>query len=211
MSRHEDQLAAFVREGLATGATRPEIEAALRDAGWPAEQVSAALQSWSTVAFRVPVPSPRPYVSAREAFLYLVLYSTLFLSAYSLGDLLFCLIDKLLPYNNEYAGYRDDQIRWAIARLVVSTPVFLFTAHRVGRMLAADPMKRLSPVRKWLTYLALFVAVGIVIADIVTLVAYALQGDLSIRFVLKVVTVALIAAAIIVYYLRDLRRDEAAR
>ena len=210
MSRREDELQQFVRESLARGETRPSIEAALGAAGWSPDQIVSAMRAWSAVEFPLPVPNPRPYVSAREAFLYLVLYTSLFLGAYSLGDLLFGLIDRFMPYQIEFAEYRDDQIRWAIARLVVSIPVFLFVARRIGLMLAADPTKRGSPVRKWLTYIALFIAVGVVIGDTVTLIAYALQGDLSIRFVLKVAIVALTAASIIVYYLRDLGRDEAA-
>jgi hypothetical protein len=210
MSRRDDELQQFVRESLARGQSRPSIETALGAAGWSPDQIAGALRAWSAVEFPLPVPNPRPYVSARDAFLYLVLYTSLFLGAYSLGDLLFGLIDRFLPYEIEFSNYRDDRIRWAIARLVVSVPVFLFVAHRIGRMLVADPTKGASPVRKWLTYIALFIAVGVVIGDIVTLIAYALQGDLSIRFVLKVAVVALIAMSIIVHYLRDLGRDEGA-
>lgn len=213
MARRDGELQRFVRDSLTAGIPRPEIESALKAAGWSPEQVNDALRTYSTVAFAVPVPNPRPYVSAREAFLYLVLYSTLFLSAYSLGDLLFGLIDKFVPdpasaSGGYYYGDEDYRIRWAIARLVVGLPVFLFTAHRIGRMLRRDPSKQGSPVRKWLTYVALFIAGSVVIGDIVTLISYALDGDLTSRFLLKVTTVAIIAGAIFLYYLRDLGRDE---
>jgi hypothetical protein len=208
MSRREDELMQFVRESLAQGQTRPSIEAALRAAGWSPDQIASAMRAWSAVDFPLPVPSPRPYVSAREAFLYLVLYSTLFTSAYSLGDLLFSFIEMGLPDPVTPDWDLDYSIRWAIARLVVSAPVFLFTAHRVHRMIAADPTKQGSPVRKWLTYVALFIAASIVIGDVVTLISYALGGELTLRFLLKVLTVAVIAGAIFIYYLRDLGRDE---
>lgn len=208
MSRREDDLLRFVRESLARGASRTDIEAALREAGWTGDQVANALGAFSTVAFAVPVPAPRPYVSAREAFLYLVLYATLFTSAYSLGELLFHFIDRALPDMAMRGWDLSYQIRWAIARLVVAAPVFLFTAHRVHRMLATDPTKQGSPVRKWLTYVALFIAASVVIGDVVTLVSYALGGELTARFLLKVATVAIIAGSIFLYYLRDLGRDE---
>ncbi len=166
------------------------------------------LGAYSTVPFPVPVPNPRPYVSAREAFLYLVLYTTLFVSAYSLGELLFLFIDRGLPDVATRDWDLSYQIRWAIARLVVAAPVFLFTAYCVHRMIATDPAKHGSPVRKWLTYMALFIAASVIIGDIVTLVSYALGGELTMRFILKVATVAIIAGAIFLYYLRDLGRDE---
>ena len=49
------------------------------------------------------------------------------------------------------------------------------------------------------------------IGDVTTLVYNALGGELTIRFLLKIVTVALIAGTAFVYYLRDLRRDEVER
>src|SRR3546814_11040 len=87
----------FVREALASGQPRPAIEAALAQAGWPAEQARDALDAYADVAFPVPVPKPRPYLSAREAFLYLVLFATLYVSAYHLGSLLFDLVNRALP------------------------------------------------------------------------------------------------------------------
>lgn len=209
MSRRDDQLQNFVRESLAAGRTRPEIEQALRRAGWSEEQVEDALAAWSAIEFPIPVPSPRPYVSAREAFLYLVLYTSLFTSAYSLGEMLFIFIERGFPdpARGTNAWFEYD-LRWAIARLVVSLPVFLFTAHRIGRMLRRDPGKQGSPVRKWLTYIALFIAGLFVVGDVVTLVSYALGGDLTVRFLLKVATVALIAGTIFLYYLHELGRDE---
>jgi len=54
----------------------------------------------------------------------------------------------------------------------------------------------------------LFVAAGFLIGDLVTLIYSLLEGELSSRFVLKVLVVGAIAGAVFTYYLRDLRRDE---
>jgi hypothetical protein len=64
-----DELIAFVKEALARGLPKADIERALASAGWPEEAVHGALASFADVAFPIPVPRPRPYVSAREAFL----------------------------------------------------------------------------------------------------------------------------------------------
>jgi hypothetical protein len=45
------------------------------------------------------------------------------------------------------------------------------------------------------------------IGDVVTFLAYFLRGDLDTRFVLKVVTVLVIATGVFAYYLDSLRRD----
>ena len=50
---------------------------ALLAAGWSAEQKRGVLEGWAEVGFALPVPRPRASLSAREAFLYLVLFATL--------------------------------------------------------------------------------------------------------------------------------------
>ena len=74
--------------------------------------------------------------------------------------------------------------------------------------MARHPIKRLSPVRRWLTYLTLFVAAAVLIGDMTTLVFNVLGGELTTRFLLKVVVVALIAGSAFAWYLHDLRREE---
>ena len=211
MAAPTQDLELFVRDALVRGETRPAIEAALADAGWPPEQVRAALAGWADVAFAVPVPKPRPYLSPREAFLYLVLFATLYLSAWHLGSLLFDLITAALPdpADPPYAvAGRDDSMRFSVASLVVAFPVYLFVARLLSRELARNPVKRLSAVRRWLTYLTLFLAVTAIVCDLIALVHSLLGGDLTLRFVLKVLVVGAIAGAIFGFYLADLRREE---
>jgi hypothetical protein len=157
------------------------------------------------------VPRPRPSLSAREAFQYLVLFGTLYLSSYSLGSLLFQFINLALPdplWSQAEIDAIPEGIRWAVASLVVATPVFLYTARTISRELAGSPLKRISPVRRWLTYLTLAIAVSVIIGDSTNLVYHLLGGEVTARFLLKALTIGSIAGAIFVYYLRDLRRDE---
>jgi hypothetical protein len=205
------ELEAFVRDALARGASRPSIEAALAAAGWPQEQVRSALAAWAEVPFAVPVPRPRPYLSAREAFFYLVLFATLYAWAYHLGSLLFDLIAHAWPDPAEVdwrAGGRPRSMRFSVATLVVAFPVFLLVARRLGRELARNPVKRLSAIRRWLTYMTLFVAAAVLVGDSVALVYNLLGGELTARFLAKVLVVAAIAGGIFGYYLLDLRREE---
>ena len=78
MTRSED-LTTFVNEALTRGVPRSEIEGVLLKAGWSKTQVSDALAAFAEVTFAIPVPKPRPYTDAREAFLYGLLFVALVL------------------------------------------------------------------------------------------------------------------------------------
>src|SRR5213594_3677131 len=97
MASGTQELESFVRDALARGCGREDVERAMLAAGWTPEQARSALGAYASVDFPVPVPRPRPYLSAREAFLYLVLFSTLYLSAYNLGSMFFEFIDRAFP------------------------------------------------------------------------------------------------------------------
>ncbi len=209
----QDELTAFVKDGLARGISRQEIEAALRTAGWPAAEVSEALGGFADVPFPIPVPRPKPYLSARDAFLHLVIFSALYTVAINFGGLMFVLIDRLLPDpaldRQVPPEYLAEALRWPISALVVSTPVLLWVSALVGREGRRDPAKRASKVRRWLTYLTLFVAASVLAGDVMALVYNLLGGELTMRFVLKVLVVGVVAGAVFAYYRTELALDEA--
>ncbi len=209
MASGSQELDVFVRDALLRGHGKQEISQALLSAGWREEQIRGALSAYADTAFAVPVPRPRASVSAREAFLYLVMFATLYFFAYHLGSLLFDLINRTWPDATQ-AGYRGfgSSMRWATAAILISFPVFAYVSHYVAKDVARHPIKRLSPVRRWLTYLTLFLAATILIGDMTTLLYNVLGGELTTRFVLKVLVVAAIAGSIFGYYLWDLRREE---
>jgi hypothetical protein len=209
MATGTPNLDAFVHDALLHGQSRADISRVLRDAGWPAQQVSLALSGYADTTFPVPVPRPRASVSAREAFFYLVLFTALYLSAYNFGRVLFELIDTAFPDAAAHRPYiAGEALRSSIAALVVAFPVFLWTSWYTGRETATNPAARLSPVRRWCTYITLFIAVTSLIADATELVKGALEGDLTTPFVLKVLVVVAIAGGALWYYLRDLRHGE---
>lgn len=205
-----DELIVFVREALLRGHSRPQVEDALKRAGWNVEQVNGALAAFAAVDFPVPVPRPRPSLSAREAFVYLLLFTTLYIVAFHLGNLLFQFVERAFP--DPALPLQDyqvrDAIRFSISSLIVAFPVFIYMSRLVSRETASDATRRTSPIRRWLTYLTLFIAACVLIGDFTSLVYSFLGGELTERFVLKVLTVGLIAGAVFGYYLLDLRLDE---
>ena len=92
-----DELVRFVREALAQRVSRPEIRSKLLAAQWPEDEVDSALDAFADIEFPIPVPRPKVYLSARDAFLYLALFATLYTSAISLGSLLYQFINWAIP------------------------------------------------------------------------------------------------------------------
>jgi hypothetical protein len=209
MPSSSPELERFVHEALARGQPRDAIRDALASAGWSEAQTRGVLDAYADVDFPVPVPRPRASLSAREAFQYLVLFATLYFSAYHLGSLLFDLINRWLPDPAaDPSGLFGDSLRFSFSALLIGFPVFAWMAHHVARDVARHPIKRLSPVRRWLTYLTLFLASGILIGDLTSLVYNLLGGEATPRFLAKAAVVAMIAGGIFHYYLQDLRREE---
>lgn len=211
MARVNDELQDFIREALAQHHSREEIEGVLTEAGWPADQIAKAIGGFAAIDFPLPVPKPSPYLSAREAFLYLVLFTTLYISAYNLGSVIFQFIYRAFPdpaLGAPDADFISYTLRWSVSSLIVAFPVFLFVSYLIDRAIKLDPAKRASKIRKWLTYMTLFIAGGTIIGDLIALVFNLLGGELTIRFFLQVLTVGVIAGSIYGYYLLDLRREE---
>src|SRR5262245_63603500 len=113
----DDELAAFVRESLLRGVPRAQVEGVLAQAGWRPEQVRRALGTYADVAFPVPVPRPRPYLSARDAFLYLVLFTALYITAFNLGALLFTFIER--AFRSEEHTSELQSLRHLVCRLLL--------------------------------------------------------------------------------------------
>lgn len=211
MASGSQDLDAFVRDALSRGLPRDQVAAALAAAGWPEPQVRSALDAYAEVAFPIPVPKPRTTVSARDAFFYLLLFTTLYIAAFHFGSLAFDLIQRTLPDPADEpwrAHQLEASIRFSTASILIAFPVFLFLSWWLGREDRRNPARRLSPVRRWLTYLTLFVAATVLVCDMIALVNALLGGELSLRFALKVTVVAVIAGAVFGYYLGDLRRGE---
>jgi len=76
--------------------------------------------------------------------------------------------------------------------------VILSETHRA-------PEKLESAVRNWLTYIALLLAAGVLIGDIVTFLAFYLRGEVTALFVAKVAVTLAISGGVFWYYLGSLR------
>lgn len=200
----------FVKAALERGEARSRIKDVLKAAGWPDDQVDSALGAFADVEFAVPVPRPRRYGSAREAFLYIVYFSLLGMIAGNTGGLAFSFIDHQfadkLASNSYGFDYAATGMRWSVASLLVGFPIFLFLGWRLAAKKRNDPERRRSRVHAWLTYVTLIFAAGALIGDLVAIVFQFLNGEIGTRFMAKAGVVGVISAAILWNYSRDVER-----
>lgn len=201
----------FVKEALLRGESRARIRQVLEKTGWREDEILNALNDYADISFSVPVPKRKPYISAQEAFMYLLLFLTLYISAISFGTLLFQFIHHWFPdFTDRGYGYTSQlsNIRQSTAAIIIAYPLFLWITSKLRSAIKQNPEKRSSKIRKWLTYITLFITAGVIIGDLITLVFSLLNGDLTVRFILKVLTVGGIAGLIFGYYLWEMKHDQ---
>jgi len=148
----------------------------------------------------------------RDTFLYFTAVITLIVVAVGFGMAVFNYIDFYFPdpatdYYRSASSY-EGAIRQAMAMLIVVFPVFLWVSRFLRKDVALHPEKMDLKIRKWLLYLTLFVAALVIIGDFVTVVNNFLRGELTMRFVLKALTIFFISGSVFYYYLAQLREKD---
>jgi hypothetical protein len=195
------------------GAGDQAVITILRNSGWPEKEAVSALSSYYEVLTGLAVPTrPRSMGGPRDAFLHLLSFSTLAVWCIAAGSLWFTLIDFWLPdptvrvFGDPLAAMARD-----LACVLVAFPVFLLVMRTVWRGLAAQSAQADSAIRRWLTYLALWVAAGISIGDMVAFVEYLLRGQVTARFAAKVIVVLALAGGVFWFYLRSVQSGQEGR
>lgn len=147
--------------------------------------------------------------SARDVFLYLLMIIMLSVGVVSFITLLFQYVNVKFPdaLDSWMMQGASQAMRGSISALLIVWPVFILMSWLIAKDLKADHEKHWMWVRKWLLYFTLFVAALTVIIDLITLVNTFLNGEITTRFILKVLVVLAVAAAVFAYYLWELPRD----
>lgn len=202
------ELSTFVYDALNAGKSRAEISEVLVASGWAKSEVSHALAEWADISFTPPVPRPHATASARDFFVYALTFGLLIFGAINLVILAFHVIDFL--FEGATRSWRVSGMRWAIAALIVSAPLYFWLALRDRRAVDRDPGQRRSIMRRWLIYVTLLITAIAFLGDAIAVIYALLQGDLTGQFMLKVLVVAAVAGGVFVYYLSDIRKDEEA-
>lgn len=144
----------------------------------------------------------------KDVFGHLLAIIALYGSVISFGSLIFGYINiyfpDLLSYQYEFSRA---SLRWPLSVFVILFPLYVFLSVYLQRDIVKNPEKRDLRIRSWLLYFTLFLATIVIAGDFVSLIFKFLGGELTIRFVLKMLTVLMIAVAVFVYYVWNLRKN----
>jgi hypothetical protein len=148
--------------------------------------------------------------SPKDFFLHVGAIATLYFGIFNFLTLMFRIIDVKFPDQLErYFDPYSSDLRFAIASLLIITPVHLILMWLLNREYTAMPEKRDLSIRKWLVNLTLFAAGLAIVGSLIALVNSFLGGELTTRFLLKAATILVVAAGVFWYYIADLRRASA--
>ena len=210
----ETTLLEFIAHARQKGMDHGTIRVMLLSAGWKERDVARAL---AEQGLDMPVPEPPSSGGAREAFQYLMSFSALYVSVVNVILILFHFLDDWFPDPAQetsysyWGSYRENSIRWSLAMLIVAIPLFYGFAYWIGRDIWRVPDRSKSPIRRWLTYLTLFVAAITMMVDVAALIFGLLQGDMTTQFLLKALTILGLSALAFCYYFLSLQPFEPER
>lgn len=150
--------------------------------------------------------------SPKDIFLQLLAMVTLYGSAAGVLTLLVQFINVKVPDPLSYGGmeYARFAIRLAISSLLIVFPVYLWIMRFLENAYMAEPERKEVRIRKWFINFTLFAAGLIIMGDLVALVNSFLNGELTTRFLLKILSVFLVAGAVFWYYYWDMKDKEPA-
>jgi len=203
-------LVEFIRAAKSKGAGDEFVVDLLRSRGWSEKRILDAFAAFYETETGLGVPSRGGRVeAARDAFLHLLSFLALGTWTFALGSLFYTVIDRYIPPLNAppYAVPTRTSVSFEMAGILVAFPLYILIMRGMARSAAANPERLQSGVRKWLTYIALLIAAGVLLGDVVAFLAWLLRGDLTTRFVLQVVTLAVLAGGVMRYYLTTLRDE----
>jgi hypothetical protein len=204
----------FIARAKESGASEQSIVGILTARGWPEKEVYEALAAYYERSTGLEIPARgSAATAAKDAFFYLLAFSTLATWTIGLGCLAFTLIDRWLAdtlftsgYNPTYDTYT---VAAALASILVAFPIYLLVSRSILRDAAKHPEKLDSPVRKWLTYMALVIAASVFMGDLIAALTYFLRGEVTSRFLAKAFVVLILSGGVFFYYFAGLKKVEA--
>ncbi len=145
-------------------------------------------------------------MTPKDFFLHLGATIVLYATAIALINLVFSVINYFVP--DQLAGYfHVNSVIWPISMLIVLIPLLYVLEWLTNRDIGFVPEKREIWIRRWRIYLTLFLAGAAIVGDLITLINTYLNGEISGRFVYKVLAVFIISVVIFIFYLLELSAE----
>lgn len=148
--------------------------------------------------------------AAKFAFYYILSLIALIFAALSAGMIIFQIINKNIAdvIVQRASDFSPDQLKFAISALIISAPIFYVATWQIYKNLFSGAFDKDSGVRKWLTYLVLLISSVVMLGWLIAIVNNFLDGELTVKFILKALTAVGIAAGIFTFYYYDIKRDK---
>lgn len=120
-------------------------------------------------------------------------------------NLLFTVINYAYPALDYYYN-GTASISFPVAFLIIVFPIFAVLEWFLNKNYNDHPEKRDLPIKKWLSYLTLFISGAVIAGSLVTVLYYFLDGrDLTSGFLLKTFSVLVILLLVFGYYISEIK------
>jgi type II secretory pathway pseudopilin PulG len=140
------------------------------------------------------------HTSPKDFFLHLGATVALYASVIAFINLAFEIANRALP-DALASYYSANSVVWPISMLVVLVPVLYVLEKLINRDISRLPEKREIWIRKWRIYLTLFLTGVTIAVDIIVLINTYLNGEISSRFIWKVLVVMIVSVVVFAYYI----------
>lgn len=148
----------------------------------------------------------------KEVFLQVLSMTTLYLTVINVLQILWQALNKWLPDALEmeygYSAFSNGVIQFALASFIVSFPVFLVTTLALKKMYGENQESATSKLRRYLTYITLFIGSLVMIGDVIAIVTTYLSGELTVRFLLKALSIVVVVGGAWMYYYTEIKKVE---
>lgn len=139
----------------------------------------------------------------KDFFLHFGALVALYAAATALINLSFSVINYYFP--DALAGYfYGNSVAWPISTLVVLVPILYVLEWLINRDIAKMPEKAGLWVRSWKIYIIIFSAIALVGGDLIALINTYLNGEITSRFVYKIIVILLVGGVVGKYYFYSL-------
>jgi len=143
----------------------------------------------------------------KHAVLQLASLVALYVTAFSAVALAFSLITLFIPDATDSSweiNSARDSVRFGIAMLVIVFPAYIILTRKVQVVRRTENVAY-TTLARWFVYLSLLIGGAVLLGDAVAVLYGYLNGELTMRFFLKALVLAVVVGSVFFYYLRDAR------
>lgn len=213
-----EQLLQFVRRQRSLGDNDSKITSDLQGIGWKNEDINQALAIKDN---NIPLPpSSSPIMKNAstsaygmwDAFEHVLLFISLYALATSIAVIFHNLVDRWFPNitastSSYQSSFSAEVLRWSLASLIVSFPLFSFLFLHVTKKTKEQPAIRNLKARKTWIYITLVGTFLIMLFKIISTIYNFLNGNISLNFIIHLIVTLTITGIIFTYYVYQVRED----